>query len=137
MHEWALAESIIMSVMDEATKHSLKRVEKVNLQIGELQQLDLDVFILALDHFLQFHDLPLKTDGIVIETVRSVLQCRACGVEWSYTDGAEELKGEQKEAIHFLPEVVHTYLACPACGSPDFEILTGRGVWIESIEGEG
>jgi hydrogenase nickel incorporation protein HypA/HybF len=39
------------------------------------------------------------------------------------------------EAIHFVPEVAHTYIKCPSCGSPDFEIVEGRGVWLENIKG--
>ncbi len=39
------------------------------------------------------------------------------------------------ESIHFIPEVAHTYIKCPKCGSPDFEIIKGRGIWLEKIKG--
>jgi hydrogenase nickel incorporation protein HypA/HybF len=45
------------------------------------------------------------------------------------------LDEEAREAIHFLPEAAHAYIRCPKCGSPDFEILSGRGVWLESVRG--
>ncbi len=137
MHEWALAESIAITVMKEAFQHNLKRIARVNLQIGELQQIDLEVFRFALESFLQSQDWGIELETVVVETVRSALQCRNCGNQWLYNDGARGLEEKQAEAIHFLPEAAHAYLKCPACGSPDFAILQGRGVWIESIEGEG
>ncbi|MEM4169637.1 MAG: hydrogenase maturation nickel metallochaperone HypA, partial [Thermoproteota archaeon] len=56
-----------------------------------------------------------------------------CGFKWFFQK--EELDENMLEAIHFLPEVSHAYVKCPNCGSPDFEVTGGRGVWIESIKG--
>jgi hydrogenase nickel incorporation protein HypA/HybF len=42
---------------------------------------------------------------------------------------------EVSEAIHFVPEMAHVYIKCPSCGSPDFEVVEGRGVWLQSIKG--
>jgi len=47
----------------------------------------------------------------------------------------KELNEDASEAIHFIPEIAHTYIKCPKCRSPDFEVLQGRGVWLESIKG--
>ncbi len=46
------------------------------------------------------------------------------------------LDGEQLESIHFIPELAHAFMACPGCDSPDFEVIQGRGVWIEAVEGK-
>jgi len=43
---------------------------------------------------------------------------------------------DESEAIHFIPEVAFVHARCPKCGSPDFEIMTGRGVSITLIKGE-
>ena len=56
--------------------------------------------------------------------------------EWLFGEAIKGLSEEQSEAIHFIPEVAHVYIRCPECESPDFEFVKGRGVWIESIEGE-
>jgi hydrogenase nickel incorporation protein HypA/HybF len=40
-----------------------------------------------------------------------------------------------QENIHFIPEVAHVYVKCPRCESPDFEVLKGRGVWINKVMG--
>jgi hydrogenase nickel incorporation protein HypA/HybF len=47
-----------------------------------------------------------------------------------------KIKDDEAEAIHFIPEVAFVHARCPKCGSPDFEILKGRGVSIASIKGE-
>ena len=43
---------------------------------------------------------------------------------------------DTKEAIHFLPEVAHSFISCPSCGSADFRVDRGRGLTISSIEFE-
>jgi hydrogenase nickel incorporation protein HypA/HybF len=47
----------------------------------------------------------------------------------------DNLDDEVSESIHFIPEVAHSYLKCPKCGSSDFEFMKGRGVWLASIKG--
>jgi len=136
MHEWALAESVIETVFKEAEKESLKEIIKVKVMVGELQQIDLDVFTLALESILEPHGPALSMDKISVGIDKSILKCRVCGENWSYSDTLKELAEDETEAIHFVPEVAHVYVRCPRCGSPDFEILKGRGVWIDYIEGE-
>ena len=46
MHEWALAESIIVAALDAARKEKLKIISEINIQIGELQQIEQDIFII-------------------------------------------------------------------------------------------
>ncbi|MEM3875001.1 MAG: hydrogenase nickel incorporation protein HypA [Candidatus Bathyarchaeia archaeon] len=130
MHEWALAEAIISSVSQIAEKEGLKEVREVKIKVGELQQVEIDILECALSELKM---AKFKNAKFFIETVKAELQCRACGQKWSFN--RNELDGESTEAIHFVPETVHAYIKCPRCGSPDFEILQGRGVWLESIKG--
>ena len=46
------------------------------------------------------------------------------------------MTADDLEAIHLLPETIHVYGRCPSCGSPDFEVVRGRGVSIGSVRGE-
>ena len=64
---------------------------------------------------------------------KAVFKCKRCGEEWEF--GTEGLGDDEKESMHFLPETVHAFVKCPKCGSPDFIIKKGRGVWV-SIRGE-
>jgi hydrogenase nickel incorporation protein HypA/HybF len=136
MHEWALAESIIATVDEEVRNNRLCNVSKVDVKVGELQQIDLDIFRMVLDSALKLYDLPLKMSQISVSREKSVLKCRVCASEWGFDETAGQLAGDEGEAIHFIPEVAHIYIRCPRCGSPDFSVLKGRGVWIASIEGE-
>ena len=62
--------------------------------------------------------------------------CRDGYGQWNRTLAYNVVRLEDvREAIHFVPEIAHTYIKCPKCGSPDFEVVQGRGVWLESIKG--
>lgn len=130
MHEWALAEAIIAAASEVAEKESLKEVKEVKIKVGELQQIELDILEFALS---QLKPAKFKNANFSIEIVKAELKCRVCGHKWLFRK--EELDKNTSEAIHFVPEVAHAYIKCPKCGSPDFEILQGRGVWLESIRG--
>ena len=130
MHEWAIAEAVISTVSQIAEKEGLKKVSEVDIKIGELQQIELDILEFALS---QLKTPESKNVKFNIETVRAELRCRVCGHQWIFSK--ERLNKDVAEAIHFVPEIAHTYVKCPKCGSPDFEILHGRGIWLESIKG--
>lgn len=130
MHEWALAEAVISTVSQIAQKERLKEVTEVEIKVGELQQIELDILKFALS---QLKTLEFKNAKFNMETARAELRCRVCGHQWIFSK--ERLNKDMAEAIHFVPEIAHTYVKCPKCGSPDFEILHGRGIWLESIKG--
>jgi len=130
MHEWALAEAVISTVSEIAEKEGLKEVAEVVIRVGELQQIELDILEFALS---QLKPSKLKNVKFHLKTVKAELKCRVCGCKWIFRK--EKMNGEIAEAIHFIPEIAHTYVKCPKCGSPDFEILKGRGIWLESVRG--
>jgi hydrogenase nickel incorporation protein HypA/HybF len=130
MHEWALAESIITSAKQVAEQENLKEITEITVKVGELQQIEPSILRFALSQ--------LKTDlfknaKFHIQKAKSTLKCRICGTKWQFN--LKKLDKSTAEAIHFVPEVAHTYVKCPKCGSPDFEIVSGRGVWIDSVKG--
>ena len=131
MHEWALAEAVVSAVSNMAEKEGLKTVSAVNLKVGELQQIDIGIFKFALS---QLSSGKLKDARVNVTKARAKFKCRKCGHKWSFNKA--ELDESAKEAIHFVPEIAHAYVRCPSCGSPDFEVERGRGVWIQSVEGE-
>jgi hydrogenase nickel incorporation protein HypA/HybF len=130
MHEWALAEAIISSVMEIAEKEGIEKVTLVQIRVGELQQVEKDILKFALS---QLRTSRLKTAKFEIRTEKAKLECRACGHKWLFSKN--KLDESASEAIHFVPEIAHTYIKCPKCGSPDFEILVGRGVLLQSVKG--
>ena len=130
MHEWALAEGIIKTADKFAEDHWMEEVTEVRIAIGELQQIEHEIIEFALE---QMRTPRMKNAKFVIETVPAAFKCRKCGHEWKLDSG--KLDEETGEAIHFVPEMAHVYLKCPNCGSPDFEVTEGRGVWLASMKG--
>ena len=130
MHEWALAEAILKSAEQVAEKENLKEVAEITIRIGELQQVEAPILRFALN---QLKHSILKKAKLRILKAKSTLKCRVCGTTWEFS--FRKLDKAAAEAIHFVPEVAHTYVKCPKCGSPDFEIVSGRGVWLEDIKG--
>jgi len=130
MHEWALAEGIISTATRIAEEESLDKITQVNVMVGELQQIEHDVLIFAIE---QLRSPLLKDAKFVLETVHAKLKCRVCSEEWTYSP--EVMEESISEAIHFVPEMAHVYIKCPKCKSPDFKILEGRGVWLGSVRG--
>jgi hydrogenase nickel incorporation protein HypA/HybF len=130
MHEWALAEAVITTAKQIAEKEGLRQVTEVTVKIGELQQVEREIFRFALQ---QLKPAMFKNAKLHITSAKTTLKCRACGHKWLFKK--QKLNKSTAEAIHFVPEVAHAYIKCPKCGSPDFEIIKGRGVWLENIKG--
>jgi len=130
MHEWALAEAVISTASQVAEKEGLKEVTEVKIKVGELQQIERDILVFALS---QLKPAKFRNAKFNIKTARAQLKCRVCGHKWIFSK--DKLNKSTAEVIHFVPEIAHTYIKCPKCGSPDFEVLQGRGIWLESIKG--
>jgi hydrogenase nickel incorporation protein HypA/HybF len=133
MHEWALAESIIKTVTDSIKESSAVKIKKVTIGVGEMQQIDLDIFRSAIDE--------LRRDTFLSDTIfefmikEAELKCNNCGFSWKLADSLKGLSAEDREAVHFIPETIHLYLKCPHCSSRDFRVESGRGIEILEIEG--
>jgi len=136
MHEWALAEAVVSAALKVAKKERLRKITQVKIVIGELQQIDVEIFRFALTEVMTPQKEMLEKAEISIQEEKALLKCKNCGHQWLLRDGRSELGEEATEAIHFVPEVAHVHLRCPQCHSADFEIAGGRGVYIESISGE-
>jgi hydrogenase nickel incorporation protein HypA/HybF len=130
MHEWALAEGVITAADRVAKEQNIIEITEVRVVIGELQQIEHEIILFAFD---QLRTERMKKTKFVIETASAKFKCRNCGAEWTFKTAG--LKEEESEAIHFVPEMAHVYVKCPECGSPDFEVVEGRGVWLASIKG--
>ena len=130
MHEWALAEAVLAAAQQIAEKEKLKEIKEVTIKIGEMQQVERRILQFALS---QLKPASFKNSKFQILKAKTELKCRVCGNTWLFRK--QKLDESTAEAIHFVPEVAHTYIKCPECGSPDFEISEGRGVWLENIKG--
>jgi hydrogenase nickel incorporation protein HypA/HybF len=135
MHEWALAESIVLAAVEEAQKEKLTTITEITVRIGELQQMEKEIFLFALNELAKSQKPKIKNNAFQLKIEKSTLTCKTCGESWKFSDLKKKLKGLESESIHFIPEVVFVHTRCPHCGSPDFEITKGRGVMLTSIKG--
>lgn len=144
MHEWALAESVIREAAGYAAREKLASVSEVGVLLGELQAIDREIFDFALKELVktsfQSPSGPFfkKKGGGSSCRFRllkepAAFKCKACSK--IFTLKVLKRTGEEAENIHFIPEMAHTFLKCPACKSPDFDITAGRGVSIKHIKG--
>jgi hydrogenase nickel incorporation protein HypA/HybF len=114
VHELAVTQNLLDTVLNEAKTARAKKVTRVNLIIGELSGVASDS--------VQFYFDILKKDTtageatIDFKPVPAQLKCRDCQTDFH----------PQDEAIWL----------CPDCGSYSIEIIEGRDCYIESIEVE-
>jgi hydrogenase nickel incorporation protein HypA/HybF len=136
MHEWALAEGVVLTIEKEAKERKFNEIEKITISLGELQQVDKSILKFAIEEIIASQDQLFKKAEIAFKTQKAVLLCRNCRHKWSLAENEKKFAPDESEAIHFVPEVAHVYMRCPQCKSPDFEILQGRGLWVDSIIGK-
>ncbi len=131
MHEWALADGILHTALEYGEKHNAKKITRITVVLGELQDVEEEIVKFALE---QMKVGTIAGDAkIDFEEEKAIFQCRNCGYQWELKDVSNKLDSDIREDIHFVPEVVHAFLKCPKCGSRDFEVIQGRGVYIKEI----
>jgi len=134
MHELALADSVVKAALHAADEAGLTEIGRIVVKVGELQQIEKDLFEFSLTSVIPANE-PRLTDtefDVAEEPVR--FRCRSCGSEYGREESS--LTGEDSgEAVHFIPELSHAFARCPSCHSPDFDIIQGRGITLERIEG--
>jgi hydrogenase nickel incorporation protein HypA/HybF len=136
MHEWALAEGVIKTALEAGEKEGLRSITRISVKIGELQRIKKDVFENALQTVMPETDPRLAATRITLEIEQARFRCRPCHAEFLLADLDGPVDHAQLESIHFIPELAHAFMSCPKCQSPDFEVIEGRGVWIDAVEGE-
>jgi hydrogenase nickel incorporation protein HypA/HybF len=130
VHEWALAEAVVLTLSQYLREAGLSRVSRVVVSLGELQAVDREVFEFALRELASLYGVEVGRFEVVDE--EASFECRSCGFRWGLRDLS--LPDEVRESIHFLPEAAYAYVRCPRCGSADFALLSGRGVRLVGVE---
>ena len=110
MHELSIVQSIIKIVDMEARKTGVKRVNEVNLEIGQLSGVEFDSLEFALKSLAP--GSIIESAEIIIEKPGGVACCSNCGYEFAI----ENFIG-----------------SCNKCSSFDLEIIKGRELRVKSI----
>ena len=130
MHELALAEAVVAAALETAKKNGLTKVTRIEVRVGDLQQIEPEAFRLALAEMIEA--------VIEVQPDPARFLCRRCGLDYGLADTPGPGGHDASEAIHFIPELAHAFLRCPGCESPDFTVTVtgGRGVTLGAIEGD-
>ena len=122
MHELSVAQEIARTVLKLAFDKGAKRITRIEVEVGKLTFLGIDQLRFWLEACLE------GTIGsgskLIFREIDPVVRCRSCG----YEGGIKEV--EVDLALHLmLPSI-----ECPACGSAEVEIVSGRDCLIRRVE---
>jgi len=130
MHELTLVQGILDSVNESSSRED-RRVARYTVGVGELAQFDVRLLRKL------FRDLSKNTtlEGAKVSFVREKarLRCLGCERTMSFGDLSGQLSQQEKEMVHFLPELLNSCAKCPSCSRSYFEIDAGRSVRIVEI----
>ncbi len=113
MHEFGVTKSLVELCNKEADKNKIKKVYKIHLKVGKFTGFSPD----SIEFYFEHLKINTKCDTaeIVFEEIPIRIKCNDCGKQ------------------HNIEEPI---LLCPACGSNEIDLLSGREFYVASIEGE-
>jgi len=114
MHEFSIAQSLVDIIREEMSKAGLKKLSSVHLKVGEFTHLVPDSLSFCFEIICKEYDA-LSGSRMEIELVPTLAHCNSCGRDF-HVEGA--------------------LFICPGCRGGDIEVLSGREMSIESIEGD-
>jgi hydrogenase nickel incorporation protein HypA/HybF len=118
MHEFSVMTQIVDSILEEANKRDAKKVEQVDLEIGDFTMLGDEQMKFAYEVLSK--DTILQGSKLHVSHRKGKVKCDSCGYE-----GDMKLS---EDSPHKLTPI----LECPKCGSPA-KIIEGRECFIRNI----
>ncbi len=116
MHELPVTQSILDIVLKHAKMNGVKKIHAINLNIGELSDLQ-DEWIQRYFDYISKGSLA-EGAKLKIERIPVVFRCNAC------TESFQVRVREMKD------------ITCPSCGKNDFTLVSGREYYIRDMEAE-
>jgi len=111
MHEYSIVQSLMDLANENARKNNAKKVTKLEVKVGVLSGVEIDLLKIAFDTFKE--DTICSDAEFVIISQPVVVKCKDCNQE-------NEL---QKNEYH-----------CPNCKSQNLEVLDGEEMYLMSME---
>jgi hydrogenase nickel incorporation protein HypA/HybF len=113
LHELAMVRSIYNVIAEKMKEHGVTRVKQVKLIVGELTGVEDSVMKSCFEIYVQ--ETPVEGARLVIERVPIKVRCRICGNEF---------------------ETKIPFSNCAVCENKSFQIISGKELYIESLEAE-
>jgi hydrogenase nickel insertion protein HypA len=143
MHELTMAKNIIEALTLEVEKNNARAVKEVNIDVGELMQLDAEALREALKLLLT--GPKFENAKVLVHVRKATFSCVRCGNKWDMVETKKQLSSsipdsllvrepESKELpLHFIPYLYSSFVHCPDCGSSDITTSDGEDVKIRKI----
>jgi hydrogenase nickel incorporation protein HypA/HybF len=114
MHETAIVEGLMRILSEQAARHGVTAIVRVNVKVGRLRAVEPQQLVSCFEMFAE----GTLAEGAVlaIDEVPVRARCKACNLEF-------EVRGYRFE--------------CPACGAGDVAVIQGQELYIESFEAAG
>ncbi len=113
MHEFSVAQSLLSLVEECVRRQRARRVTEVIVRVGVLSGVEPELLRTAFEALKE--GTVAESARLVLETERLSVRCRECSAE------------SEKEELSVL---------CPACGSPNTEVIRGEDLLLVSLEME-
>ena len=120
-----------MDAVQETAKEKNGKVTSFKVEVGELSQFDIRLIRQLLADIRK--GTPLEGAKVIIEREKCKVRCLGCGREWGFQQLASTFSEEEKEMVHFLPELIGSCSKCPFCSKSYFEIESGRSVRLAEV----
>jgi hydrogenase nickel incorporation protein HypA/HybF len=133
MHEWALSDSVAAGARRVMEENKLRKINKITVVLGQVQGIAPAAFTDTFNEIKAQYP-GLEQAELALENEPALFKCNECGAEFPLL--RDNLEHDVSEDIHFVPETVSLFISCPNCGSKDFSILKGRGLYIKDVEGD-
>lgn len=113
MHEFSIIENIFKTIDKIASDNQLKVITKVTLKVGKMRQIIPDFLRFAFETIAK-NTLAANAE-LIIEEIPMTVRCHRC------------------DKISLIEELI---LICPNCVTTNIEIISGKELILETIEGE-
>jgi len=111
MHEFSLAQEIFTVVLETAQKEKVEKVHSITLEVGKLMAVVTESLIFSFE--LLCEGTMLEGTKLLVQETPVRVRCKECGKEF-------ELESYQ--------------FTCSFCGSKDLDVLSGKDMFIKSLE---
>jgi len=130
LHELSLVQGIVDAVQETAREKKGK-VTSFKIEVGELSQFDIRLIRQLLADITK--GTPLEGAKVIVQREKCRVRCLGCGNRWGFEQLTGTLSENDKEMVHFLPELISSCSKCPSCSKSYFEIEAGRSVRVAEV----
>lgn len=122
MHEAALAQSILTTILEAASRNEAREVLRVEMEVGEICLVNIEQLTFLVGMFAR--ETIAKDMEFLVKKVETKIRCKEC----SYFGGIE-YKEIDPEWHYRVP-----VFSCTRCKSNSTEIVQGKELMIRSID---